>query len=92
MGTDKVTVNESGHVVVSAYADTNGNFMASDIGFKNYLINGCFRFWQRAISQTANGYGSADRWVVSNAGTTKTATRQPFSLGQTEVPGNPEFF
>ena len=29
---------------------------------KNAIINGCFRIWQRALSQTTLGYGSDDRW------------------------------
>lgn len=42
------------------------------VGFKNYIINGNFDVWQRGISQTASGYGSDDRWVNNNIGSTKT--------------------
>ena len=40
-------------------------------GFKNYIINGNFDIWQRGASQTSSGYGSDDRWVNVNTGSTK---------------------
>jgi hypothetical protein len=62
-------------------------------GFKNKLINGDFSVWQRGTSQTASDYGSADRWRCANGGgTTKTASQQPFTIGQSDVPGNPKYF
>jgi hypothetical protein len=60
--------------------------------FRNRLINGNFDIWQRGTSQTAEGYGSDDRWANTGIGTTKTHSRQSFVLGQTEVPGNPSYF
>lgn len=61
-------------------------------GFKNKLINGGFPIWQRATSQTGANYGSDDRWLNAHTGSTKTHSRQAFALGQTDVPGNPEYF
>lgn len=63
-----------------------------DSALKNHFINGGFHFWQRATSQTLSGYGSDDRWFNGNYGSTKTHTRQAFSLGQTDVPGNPKYY
>lgn len=60
--------------------------------YRNKLINGNFDFWQRGTAQTATGYGSADRWLMQHFGSSKTVTRQAFTLGQTDVPGNPFFF
>lgn len=61
-------------------------------GTRNKIINGDFDIWQRATSQTLSGYGSDDRWLNENVGSTKVASRQTFTLGQTAVPGNPQFF
>ena len=61
-------------------------------GFRNKIINGNFDIWQRAASQTASGYGSADRWSNSRTGSTNTTSRQAFTLGQTDVPGEPALY
>jgi hypothetical protein len=60
--------------------------------FRNRIINGNFDIWQRATSQTSSGYGSSDRWFNEHLGSTKTTSRQPFTLGQTSVPNNPLYF
>ena len=60
-------------------------------GFRNAIINGNFDHWQRGTSFTGNEYG-ADRWVHARIGTTHTASRQPFTLGQTAVPDEPAYF
>jgi len=60
--------------------------------FLNQTINGDFLFWQRAQTQTTSGYGSDDRWVNGNVGSTKTHSQQSHALGQTTVLGNPIFF
>ena len=72
--------------------DSSGNENPVDrAGFKNYLINGNFRLWQRGVSFTAMNVYGADRWKHGSGGTA-TVTRQAFTLGQTDVPGEPKYF
>jgi len=60
-------------------------------GRKNLIINGRFDFWQRGTSFTGDEY-TADRWRQALSGGTSTVSRQSFTLGQTEVPGNPVYY
>tara|TARA_Y100001938_G_scaffold130324_1_gene186180 strand:+ start:1177 stop:2376 length:1200 start_codon:yes stop_codon:yes gene_type:complete len=64
-------------------------------GRRNFVINGNFDIWQRGL--TFSSFNStkytADRWLQYAAGSsTITASRQNFTSGQTEVPGNPRYF
>ena len=63
---------------------------------RNYIINGNFDFWQRNTSFSSPVTGSylADRYRVDFDGTigTYSISRQTFTLGQTDVPGNPSYF
>jgi hypothetical protein len=61
---------------------------------RNYILNGGFQVWQRGTTFTGYNKFTADRWsYISNAnGGTHTVTRQAFAPGQTEVPGEPQYF
>ena len=64
-------------------------------GRKNLVINGNFDVWQRGTA--FNSFNSirytADRWLQYAAGgSTITVTQQQFTVGQTEVPGNPRYY
>jgi hypothetical protein len=59
----------------------------------NAIINGAFDIWQRGAGPfTVAGAYTADRWVMELSGATASTSRQTFTPGQTDVPGNPTFF
>ena len=62
-------------------------------GFKNHIINGNFDIWQRgtSFSATTDSQYSADRWR-NNQNQAVAASRQEFTPGQTDVPGEPTYF
>jgi hypothetical protein len=86
-GNTAISISSAGQATFNAPVSQPGAFM-----FRNKLINGNFDIWQRGTSQTTSAYGSADRWTCFNSGSTKTASRQEFTLGQTDVPNNPKYF
>jgi len=73
-------------------ADLGNAYSDGALSNRNAVINGNFDVWQRGISQTSSAYGSDDRWANLNSGSTKVASQQGFSLGQTDVVGNPKYY
>lgn len=73
--------------------DTNGtlNLLGSSVAYtagKNKIINGDFRFNQRAFtSNTTSGAYNFDRWLQGNSGGTVTVTPQTFTAGAAPVSG-----
>ncbi len=64
-------------------------------GFRNVIINGNFDVWQRGISfgTLASGDYYADRYfTIFTGGGTRTISRQLFTPGQTDVPGEPRYY
>jgi hypothetical protein len=86
--------NSGGHTPDSGTVDYDSLTSSFKTGVyrKNMIINGNFDIWQRATSQTNSGYGSVDRWINDNLGSTKTTSQQPFTIGQTDVPNNPSYY
>lgn len=64
-------------------------------GFRNAIINGNFDIWQRGTSFSATDSETyiCDRWLYyKDVGGTLDITRESFTLGQTDVPGEPTYF
>lgn len=78
------------------FPDSDGTVaLTSDMplnGRKNWLINGDFMVWQRDITQTVAGYGSADRWYTDAVGSTFQVDQLEHTVGQTDVPDNPRYY
>ncbi len=64
-------------------------------GRRNLVRNGSFDIWQRGTSFTSitSSRWTADGWRMYGAsGSVSQVTRETFSLGQKDVPGNPKYF
>ena len=75
------------NIVLGANGDTqvqslNGSYLA---GFRNQLINGDFRVWQRGSVITTGDWG-ADRWAQGSTGTTVSEWRHRLNGNVPECP------
>jgi hypothetical protein len=75
-----------GDLVTKDYVDYKSS------AYKNKIINGDFRFWQRNTSFSITAVSAqyiCDRWINNSAGTggTRTISRQAFTAGELEGSG-----
>ena len=72
---------------------TTSNFILLKSGIKSFLINGNFDIWQRGVSFVGvNAVYTSDRWLSNDGDGAATVTQESFTVGQTTVSNEPEFF
>lgn len=84
----------------SAIVVYNGSqyILASAEQGRNLLINSNFDIWQRGTSLSFastlwnQAKYLADRWMCKHGGVAGSFSRQAFTVGQSDVPNNPEYF
>ena len=99
-GTKHVTTASLGSYMVGSNnlsEITNAATARSNLGVvpsqrDNLIVDGGFLVWDEGTSQTSSGYGSDTMWLNQHNGSSKTHTRQAFTIGQSDVPGNPLYF
>lgn len=88
-------VHKSGDETISGVKTFTDGINAPQLtSFKNHIIDGRFDFWYEATTQTTSGYGSDTMWSNTNGGSTKTHSRQVFTVGGTFPGGKlyPQYF
>jgi hypothetical protein len=86
--------NSDGWYVTDTNGSLQNNFSGqlSQQSFKNRVLNGTLRWWQRGVGplsgNSINQY-LADKFKCFASGSTGTFSQQLFAVGQTAVPGNP---
>lgn len=80
------------------YTETESDDLLAAKVTRNHLINPHFDIWQRGTSDSMAAAGDAaylaDRWLTlfDGTGNNITVSRQAFTAGQTDVPGEPTYF
>lgn len=89
--TDELYIVNSGTSQAITYEQLQSGFKSIP---KNAVMNGNFDIWQRGSSFAgiSADTATADRWVGTPGDGATTVSRQAFTLGQTDVPGEPTFY
>ena len=89
-----VPVGAYGARIMAAQNASQVQSLVGPTGFKNHIINGDFRIWQRGTQGTNNttsGIDSADRWWINKSSGTGFSERYVFTRGDSVIPGNPSY-
>ena len=89
-----VPVGSYGARIMAAQNAAQVQSLVGPSGFKNHIINGDFRIWQRGTqgaNNTTSGIDSADRWWVNKSSGTGFTERYQFTRGDKLIPGNPSY-
>jgi hypothetical protein len=98
----RCTSDKGGTLDSTAIVIAQASFGATGVAAKNYAINPHFDVWQAGTSFTYTAGGTvsgwtADGWIAdadNDSGSTGecTVTRETFTVGQTDVPGGPQYY
>ncbi|MGB0694933.1 MAG: hypothetical protein ACPGOY_04740 [Rhodospirillaceae bacterium] len=86
------TNDDVGKLLMVNSAGAGGGLETVPMPQENPLINSDFLIHQRVNAATVSGTYPADRWIVTATGSSFNSARVGFTVGQTDVPGNPAAF
>ena len=87
----KSATREAADKATFTQAEVTAKDTAARAGRKNLIINGAMQVAQRGTSQSANGYGSLDRWN-GNTSNTVAITQTATTVAETDILSGIEYY